>query len=140
MVDSPLDIEEGDMEVQNGWYEALPEQCPPGEAFSPNEFVCYRLCESNTVTDRDFLSHRHLFPHKTFNVPECRARSISVFRDKNDLSGILKLPVHRNKTVVQLKLNACDGVAMKTGKVNDSHYSWWRSSGFDMNRAAEVLP
>lgn len=125
------------MEVRNSWYEILPEQCPPGEAFAPIEFVCYRLCESDKPTDGDFLSHRHLFPHKTFNAPECRARAISVFKDKNDLSGILKLPAHRHKAVVQVTLNLGDGVALKTGK--GTHYSWWRSNGFDIEKATEVV-
>ena len=125
------------MEVRSGWYEELPEQCPPSDAFTPKEFVCYRLCGSQRVVDSDFLSHRHLYPTKTFNAPECRARSISVFKKKEDLSGILKLALHRNKAIVKLTLNPNDGVAMKTGK--DSHHSWWRSNEFDISRSRAAM-
>lgn len=125
------------MEVQSEWYEELPDQCPPGEAFTPKEFICYRLVDGDIPEDKDFLSHRHIFPHKTFNAPECRARSLSVFKDKNDLSGILMLAAHRNKSVVQVTLSPGDGVALKTGK--NSHYSWWRSNGFDMEKSVEVV-
>lgn len=127
------------MEVNSGWYETLPDQCPPGEAMTPNGFVCYRLCEGQDATDRDFLSHRHLFPHKTFMVPECRARSISVFKDQVDLDKVLKLAAHKTKKIVRVTLNPQDGATMKTGRANDSHYSWWRSNGFDMTQSTEVV-
>lgn len=127
------------MEVHSGWYETLPDQCPPGEAMTPNGFVCYRLCESKSAVDKDFLSHRHLFPHKTFYVPECRARSISVYKDQSDLDKVLMLPAHKAKTIVRVTLNPQDGATMKTGKTDDSHYSWWRSNSFDMSKSIEVV-
>jgi hypothetical protein len=37
------------------WYEELPEECPPLEAFSPNEVELYRLAKSNPPTEADFF-------------------------------------------------------------------------------------
>lgn len=124
-----------DMDVSIKWYEELPEQCPPAEAFIPRGFVCYRLCEGEAPSDVDFLSHRHLTPHKKFSVPECQARAISVFQNSEDLSGVLKLAAHRHKKIVRITLDSCDGAAMKTS--GSSHYSWWRSAGFVVARAIE---
>lgn len=116
------------MDVKAEWYEELPDQCPPAEAFIVDGFVCYRLCKSEIPSDSDFYSHRKLYPEKKFSASECETRSISVFRDPVDLDRVLKLAVHKGKAVVSLTLSKNDGVAMKTGK--DSHYSWWRSIGF----------
>lgn len=121
------------MNVKHEWHETLPEQCPPSDAFRLDGFICYRLCECTKPTESDFLSHRMLFPLKTFHVPECRARAISVFKKSEDLDSLLKLAIHKHKTKVKITLGQDDGVAMKTGK--DSHYSWWRSTSFDLTRA-----
>ncbi|OLU22947.1 hypothetical protein BVH03_22110 [Pseudomonas sp. PA15(2017)] len=123
------------MEVKHQWFEELPEQCPPSGAFDPDQFVCYRLCESSAPSDGDFYSHRKLFPSKRYPVSECQARSVSVFKDSADLEPVLKIPAQRHKAVVELTLNKEDGVMMKTG--NKSHYSWWRSCGFKLPSAAE---
>ena len=124
------------MEVIHEWYEELPDQCPPSDSFSVEGFVCYRLCESPEPTEKDFLSHRKLFPNKVFNSPECRARAISVFKHSEDLDPLLKLKIHKHKAKIKITLRGEDGLAMKTGKA--SHYSWWRSKGFSMPSVAEV--
>ncbi len=121
------------MSLEKVWYEELPEQCPPSDAFNPDRFVCYRLCECIEPSDGDFLSHRVIFPDKIFRVPECQARSISVFQNPEDLDRILKLAIHKHKAKVKIVLSQNDGVAIKTGK--DSHFSWWRSRGFDLASA-----
>lgn len=123
------------MDVEHEWYEELPEQCPPSNAFNPDGFVCYRLCQCVEPTEGDFLSHRALFPLKTFRAPECRARAISVFGKPEDLDPLLKLAIHKHKAKVKITLGQVDGLAMKTGK--DSHYSWWRSRSFNLIWAIE---
>lgn len=124
------------MEVKHEWYEELPDQCPPSGSFSVEGFVCYRLCESAKPAEKDFLSHRKLYPNKVFNAPECRARAISVFKQPEDLDPFLKLPIHKHKAKIKITLCEDDGLAMKTGKA--SHYSWWRSKGFSMPGIAVV--
>lgn len=118
------------------WFEELPEQCPPADAQSLENFVCFRLCETSSPCDEDFHSHRQKAPHQRFNTPECIARAVSVFNDREAAANLLKLPAHRNKSIVRLKLVSTDGVAKKTGN-NKSHFSWWRSSLFDIGSAVE---
>lgn len=125
------------MDVTVKWYEELPDQCPPAEAFIPKGFVCYRLCEGELPSDVDFISQRHLAPHKKFSAPECQARAISVFQNSEDLRGVLKLAAHRHKKIVQIILNASDGAAMKTS--SSSHYSWWRSARFEVAKAIKEV-
>lgn len=123
------------MDVEFKWFEELPEQCPPANAFGVEGFVCYRMCNSAAVVNEDFYSHRKLFVDRVFNVPECRARSVSVFTDPRDLDAFFKLQVNKNKALVKLRLIESDGLAMKTGK--KSHYSWWRSKTFNPEVSCE---
>lgn len=124
-----------EMDVEHQWYEELPEQCPPSDAFGLQEFVCYRLCAGEAPQEQDFLSHRALFPAKKFSAPECQARAISVFTKPEDLDPVMKLAIHRQKAKVKIVLGREDGVAKKTGQ--NSHYSWWRSRSFQMSGVTE---
>ncbi|KTB54965.1 hypothetical protein AO067_20310 [Pseudomonas viridiflava ICMP 13104] len=122
------------MDVVYEWFEELPDQCPPAQASNREGFICFRLCEGVLPAERDFLSHRTLFPRKVFRATECQARAISVYREAKDLDSVLKLPAHKHKNKVKIILGQDDGAVMKTGK--DSHYSWWRSKRFDLLCAA----
>lgn len=125
------------MDAHNIWHEELPEQCPPGDAFEPNNFRCYRLCEQTPFTESDFLSQRALAPEKVFNAPECIARAVSVFTGIEDCINLRKLAIHKKKVVASLTLNPGAGMVKKTGKAR-THHSWWRSSSFDPLLIAEV--
>jgi hypothetical protein len=119
------------------WHEKLPEQCPPSDAFEPNGFVCYRLCNGPKATEIDFISHRQLFPDRSYNVPECRARSLSIHKDLADSKKLKSLPAHREKTIFELVLSKGHGLVKPTGR--DSHHSWWRSAScFPTTFAAPV--
>jgi hypothetical protein len=114
------------------WYENLPPDCPPLEAFVPKE-PYFRL---GTIppSDSDFWSHRHRFPHKVFHVSECVARSLSVFNDLEAAKRVKSLvPTLRNKPIFQVDLTEEDGLVQQTG--NDiHHHSWWRSTVFDLSK------
>lgn len=112
------------------WFEALPPDCPPDEAFSPeNSF--FRL-GSIPPDASDFWSHRRLFPHKVFQVSECIARSLSVFDDLEAVRQLRRLlPAMRSKPIFQVDLTGKHGLILQTGN-NLHHYSWWRSTGFDL--------
>jgi hypothetical protein len=112
------------------WYEKLPPDCPPIEAFVPVE-TYFRL-GSIPPRDSDFWSHRERFPHKQFHVSECVARSLSVF-DTLKAALHLKelLPAMRNKPIFQLELTEIDGLILQTSK-DKHHFSWWRSTQFDL--------
>lgn len=119
------------------WDEPLPLGCPPEDACDPDGRTFFRMVESEPPTDRDFWSHRRLWPEKQFRVSECRARSVSVFERREDCAKLLKLPVHKEKSVVKLSLARGSGVVKQTGDY--SHHSWWRARGFDVLNHCETL-
>ena len=85
------------------WYEKLPPNCPPLEAFATEE-TYFRL-GSIPPSDSDFWSHRQRFPNKAFNVSECVARSLSVFDNFEAAERLKKLlPMMRTKPVFQVDL------------------------------------
>ena len=117
------------------WYEQLPELCPPVDAV-PCEGTYYRIAKGNPASNGDFFSQRKLQPNKVFTglgVDECVARSISLFSDINDAIRRLKLPKFRNAQISAVTLEQKDGVMKKT--FSDSHYSWWRSTNFEVSQA-----
>jgi hypothetical protein len=117
------------------WYEQLPELCPPVDAV-PCEGTYYRIAKGNPASNGDFFSQRKLQPNKVFTglgVDECVARSISLFSDINDAIRRLKLPKFRNGQIAAVTLEPKDGVMKKT--FSDSHYSWWRSTNFEVSQA-----
>ena len=113
------------------WYEELPPDCPPDEAYSPEG--CYFRLGSIPPDDSDFWSHRQRFPRKVFQVSECVARSLSVFDDKESVEKLKRLiPAMRSKPIFQVDLTEKDGLIQQTG--NDvHHFSWWRSTEFDLS-------
>ena len=112
------------------WYEELPPNCPPDEASAPKA-IYFRL-GSIPPDDSDFWSYRRRFPHKKFHVNECVARSLSIFDDQNAAERLKRLlPAMRLKPIFQLDLGGKDGLIQQTG--NDlHHFSWWRSTEFDL--------
>ena len=112
------------------WFEELPEGCPPDDAYLPNNEQFFRLVEQYPPTETDFLSQRRLYPQKSFHTNECRARSLSMFSVLFECVNILKLPAHRNKRIIQLKLPNKSGVILQTGRAK-THYSWWRSKYYN---------
>lgn len=116
------------------WYEELPPQCPPIDA-SPCNGRFYRIAKGNPASDGDFYSQRKLQPDKVFighGIDECIARAISLFADENDAVKRLKLPKFRKANIAEVILQPKDGVMKKT--FSDSHFSWWRSTDFDVSQ------
>ena len=118
------------------WFEELPEQCPPSDAINPNGNVYYRLVETFPPACKDFWSHRKAWPEKVFKVDECRAKSVSIFDHVDECRKLTKLPLHKDKYIVQLALISSDGVLKQTGR--KSHHSWWRSPDFDPRKSAII--
>lgn len=119
------------------WFEKLLEKCPPGNAFSPKGFTFYRLAISEKPTENDFLSQRALSPTSNFNgVSDCVALSLSVWDDIDKCLNMTKLPRHKGKAVVLLKLKSEDGLVLQTFKPN--HFSWWRTKSFDFSTVETI--
>lgn len=118
------------------WFEILPQSCPPECAIAPSRVILYRILEAETPTNNDFLSQRMLYPNKKFHVDECQARAISVFSDIDSCKAVMKFPKYKNKNcrVGQLFLKEQDGVIANTpSKISKNHFSWWRSTNFDIS-------
>ena len=120
------------------WFEELPPLCPPADAV-PCKGRYYRIAHGNPVKESDFFSQRKLQPEKVFKglgVDECIARAISLFADLNDAYRRMKLPKFRNAKVAEVILEPKDGVMKQT--FSHSHYSWWRSQGFEVSQVKIV--
>jgi hypothetical protein len=115
------------------WAEELPKGCPPPKA-EPSEGIYYRL-GSNPSIEEDFFSHRKRYPLKAFNTDECTALSLSVFNDLDAVKKLFSLPTMRGRPndVLELTLSTENGLILQTGR-NVNHYSWWKSSVFDLSK------
>lgn len=111
------------------WYEELPEFCPPLKAIAPQSEKFYRVAKGDPTQNSDFFSQRKLQPDKQFNVDECIARAISIFKDTEDALRLSLLPKFKGGVIAEIILTERDGLIMKTFK--NSHYSWWRTKQFD---------
>lgn len=108
------------------YYEDLPESCPEDGAEAVDNVAFYRFVSSNPATDSDFLSHRKKYPKKKFQVSECRAMSLSVFK-VSDILDLTKLPAIKGIRAT-VTLSTQDGLVKQTG--DGGHHSWWRSTSF----------
>lgn len=112
------------------WAEDLPDNCPPDDAFKPENGEFYRLVASFPPSEEDFCSHRKLYPHKKFNASECVMRACSIISTFERCKSLSKLPLQRGKIIVKFILTPSAGLIKKTGGHSD-HYSWWRLREFD---------
>lgn len=113
------------------WAEKLPEKCPPPDATQPQNGIYYRLVESNPPTEKDFYSHRKLFPEKNYSSKECIASAVSIFNSLDRCKDIKKLPLHKdnNELIIKITLPPDSGLIKKTG--GHHHFSWWRAKSFN---------
>jgi hypothetical protein len=113
----------------DSWFENLPQNCPPSAAENPSNRLFYRLVRGFPPSAEDFESNRALFPTRVFRIDECIVRSLSVFESESECLKIKKLPLHKDQTMVGIRLPEISGVVMLTSR--NTHYSWWRRRGFD---------
>lgn len=119
------------MSEQSEWAETLPDNCPPSEAWEPNNEVYYRLVDSHPPTVRDFASNRELQPQRRLkSVTECEARSLSVYDNVEECRKVQKFPALRNKQVAKVALMPECGVVLQTTS-NLFHHSWWLKAACD---------
>ncbi len=113
------------------WFEELPPDCPPSDAMPPNG-TFYRL-GSIPLDASDFWSHRKRFPEKAFKASECIVRSVSILDIVEDAIELRQLlPAMHSKPIYQVELSSKDGMVLQTGS-NIHHFSWWRSTEFDLS-------
>lgn len=120
------------------WFEELPPSCPPSDSVECDG-TYYRVSHGNPAESNDFFSQKRLAPNKEFKgegIDDCIVRAVSVFSLLEDARRLLKLPKFRNAVVAMVRLDPQDGKMKKTFK--KSHYSWWRSKSFNVNKAKIV--
>jgi hypothetical protein len=106
------------------WIEDLPKNCPPNDAFSPEELPLYRLIRSFPPTMEDFRPNPHC------NISECINKSVSLFSRIENALELKKLPRHKDKLIARVILLNKDGLIKHTFS-NPSHYSWWITRDFN---------
>ena len=109
--------------------EPLPEDCPPPEAEEIGQVrVVFRLVRTDPPTGSDFFSQRAEKPNNQFNVPECRARGLSVFSEVREAEKQLKIHTLKGRVICQLTLDKGAGYMLQTGR--RSHFTWWPLADF----------
>jgi hypothetical protein len=121
------------------WKEPLPKECPPKDSYEPDKELFFRLVSTLPPTNIDFCSHRFLDQNKKFNIPECIARSLSLFKDIDSIKRITKYPVHKNKIIIGLVLTKKDGVVKQTFS-DSKHFSWWVKKTFNLVIQSAIIP
>lgn len=112
------------------WAEPLPEDCPPSEAWEPDNEVYYRLIDGYPPTPRDFFSVRKLKPKRNFrDASECETLGLSVFNDIGTCRNAGKLAGLQHKQVAKVTLPPECGAVLQTR--GPRHYSWWLKADFD---------
>ena len=116
------------------WADSLPENCPPEDVLIPEEEEFYRLLlNEDRIVEEDWKSYAELYPDKNFGSRTIQSSGLSVNKN-GDFNQLTKLPsMKRFKGLAMIKLNPTDGVLKKTS--GDGHYTWWRTTMFDANKA-----
>jgi len=116
--------------------EPLPEGCPPEDAeeISSERFV-YRLVRTLPPTADDFFSQRARRPDANFQLPECRARGLSVHDSLAASENLRKLRHMARLTPCRVRLDSGAGRILQTGQPD--HYTWWPLAAFDVLAACE---
>lgn len=102
-----------------------PNQCPPEDAFSPNDISLYRICRSDSSEDINSDDFVPVWDNKNRKFPpnrECGARAISFNEDLSSLSSLRENHPNIGKRIVRVRLNESCGLLLKTSK---SHYNLW---------------
>ncbi|MFH0924934.1 MAG: hypothetical protein V1872_04765 [bacterium] len=118
--------------MEKKFEEDLPQNCPPSDAFLPDNKLFYRLVESYPPKEKDFLPYWNLYPKKRNQFPECIARAISVFSELRSCENIKKIAYFRknNFKVISIKLNEDAGLVKQT-QSDSTHFSWWKFKGYN---------
>ena len=111
--------------------EPLPPDCPPDDAVEITwRRIVYRLVRHNPPVDGDFMSQRAERPQRTFPVPECQVRGVSVFDNLQVATEWSKTRNLRGRQVCRVTLTQGAGRILKTS--GEAHYTWWPLADFDI--------
>lgn len=121
------------------WVPSMPVDIPPEEICIPANHVLYRLTKKEHITKFDLLSYYELDPEHDWGDKLGIAHGLSLFDDLSKVNKLIRIPSLKNsKGVSKLTLNAQNGVVKQTTK-NHYHYTWWKTSSFDINTVETVM-
>ncbi|WP_299492913.1 hypothetical protein [Acaryochloris sp. IP29b_bin.137] len=114
-------------EIDQEFYQHLPESCPPPDALDPS-FKVYYLSKNYPVTKNDCRSLRERQPMKRFptNSKECQACGLSCFTDLKEAELAKKFPNLKGMDVYEAKLFPNIGKIKSTpASSGNSHHTLW---------------
>lgn len=131
---TPYYIENYLKEYKPAWTCAMPEGCPPQEVLVPTAHPFFRMAKNIAIYDEDdFRSYAEKDPQRNWGELLPLAVGLSLIDKEAKAIKNLKLPMFRQyHGVIALMLNPSDGVVKQTG-AHRSHYTWWRTTSFNMS-------
>jgi len=131
---TPVLLSEYLCEYDIQWAVEMPENCPPEEVLVADNHEFFRLVrKADAYDETDFLSYSQLNPDKDWGEMLPLAVGLSLFDNEQKMRKRAKLPFFKQfQGAVRMFLNPNDGVEKQTG-VHKSHYTWWRTTDFDMS-------
>jgi hypothetical protein len=115
--------------------EPLPPQCPPPEAADMQIDTAYRIVPCSTPTIEHFFSHAQLGMPVSPATDPCRARSCSLFLDREKAVEVAtKFPKTRMETPHLASVTISDGDGRSTIS-KKKHVDFWAARSFDPGRA-----
>ena len=130
---TPYKIKDYCEEYHPSWTIQMPDGCPPEDVLVPSEHPFYRLArQSDNYSNEDFKSYAEADPARNWGALLPLAVGLSIIDNEKKARKNLKLPMFRHfKGVISLVLNPKDGVVKQTG-AHRSHYTWWRTTSFQI--------
>ena len=121
-------------EYKPQWTCAMPDGCPPEDVLVAEEHPFFRLAkETDTYSADDFRSYAEADPQRNWGQMLPLAVGLSLIESEAKARRRLKLTLFRQyQGIIALTLTPTDGVVKQTG-VHRSHYTWWRTTSFQMS-------
>ena len=130
----PYKIADYISEFNPQWACAMPDGCPPEDVLVAEEHPFFRLAkQADVYSVEDFMSYAEADPQRNWGQMLPLAVGLSLIDNETKARRNLKLPMFRQfKGIISLTLHPTDGVVRQTG-VHRSHYTWWRTTSFQMS-------
>lgn len=121
-------------EYKPKWTCTMPEGCPPEDILIAEAHPFFRLSlQSDSYSADDFKSYAEADHQRNWGQMLPLAVGLSLIEDESKARRNLKLPMFRKyQGIIALTLNPTDGVVKQTG-AHRSHYTWWRTTSFQMS-------
>lgn len=120
------------------WAVNMPPNCPPQHIDIPHNHSFFRLTlHEDYIDQQDMKNYVELNPGNDWGDMLPLASGLSVYNSEDKARKEIKLPYLKKfnfKGIAKIALNPQDGVVLQTTKKKE-HYTWWRTTGFNINNA-----